>query len=141
MKIFLDLDGVLANFNLQLNTYMKNLGLEAYKEPNQSWAEFESKNQISIFTLLYSKLSKAEILTFWATIPAYSWNRKITELYKDHKIEVLTALPKPQQGFQDECKFGKLYWVETNLPGIKTNLCSREEKKLFATEDSLLIDD
>ncbi len=143
--IFLDLDGVLANFMLQVETYMTRYNLDHYKKPYGNWIDFEKATNTSIFDLLYPKLTRIEILNFWATMPKYTWTHDLIKIMtppmgkKDMRI--LTAVTKRQSSFTEECVYGKRYWAAVNAPGIKVITCLREEKKNYATPKDTLVDD
>lgn len=130
-KIYVDMDGVLADFDEGLK---RLCGVEPMPQGNQP-QEYQDKMWAAMrdygnfYYDLYPMEGAVEVFT------------KLFEKYGD-KLEVLTAIPKPHRGM-DSAKDDKLKWMKKYFPGeIVVNIVFRAEKVKYCTgKDSILIDD
>lgn len=128
MKIYVDMDGVLANFEKRyIELFRESPGeSRGVKEFSSNWTVFiEGKN--------------FETLDWWPGGPEL-----ITYLGKNvplEDVEILTS--SGGNKFHDSVVIQKHKWIETfNLPEWKVNVVAGRKKKAeFATPDSILIDD
>lgn len=127
-KIYLDLDGVLCDFDLQFSKLNpENLAFKQYIEKyskTKAW-----------------KLIHAAEHEFWATMPwlpegkdLFHW---IQNNFKKESIEILTAGATRYHGLVS----GKTFWCRTELGDYKINIVRGVEKQNFATPKTSLIDD
>lgn len=122
--LFLDLDGVFANFT---KAFREHTGLEHYENPKKSWALLEKVDNLFLHLepLPYAKELFDEI--------------KSRSVYE---IKFLTALPilnkKLKTAPQD-----KVDWVREHLCPVTPVICSNgwSDKKRFCTPGDILVDD
>jgi hypothetical protein len=129
VKIYVDMDGVLANFEKRyIELFRESPGeSRAGKEFSENWTTFiEGKN--------------FETLDWWPGGPEL-----ITYLSQNVPIESVEILTSSGGNkFHDQVVIQKHKWIETfNLPEQwKVNVVAGRKKKAeFATPDSILIDD
>ena len=122
MKLYLDLDGVFADFE----SAVRRLTGENYC-PKISWAKLEKVNHF--YKTLYplsGALRLYDTIKYQSTVP----------------VEILTSIPDPT-GFLYQADWDKKRWVRHILDGeVKVN-CVRgwEMKSLFTGPGNILVDD
>jgi hypothetical protein len=127
MKFYIDLDGVLVD--LQAG-YKKETGYEL----NHVW-DLWNKDKKRIWGSVNSA-------GFWLTLPktpACDLILKTLEKVKDSVYILSSPIKKNRQS----CKEQKIQWVLNNtwIPKERVYIVDRENKKNFATIDSILLDD
>lgn len=131
-KIYLDMDGVLADFD---GAARKFCGL-AQLQPGYKMTKEEDD-------LMWAKLK--EVPHFYDRLEpmegAVEMFRKITERFPG-KVEILTGIPKPKRGLTTAGE-DKVNWAHRYLsPDLQVNIVYREQKKDFCLGPaSILIDD
>lgn len=122
-KIYIDMDGVLADFERGVNE-MCGIGTQ---DDEKMWEKIKSVDHF------YRKLKPV----FAAPEMAKALMRK----YGD-KCEILTGIPKPHREI-DNAAEDKIAWTAENISEkIKVNVCLAEEKQNYCTgKDCILIDD
>lgn len=124
LKVYFDLDGCLANFDLQV----KNLtGLDS--------RNLEKKNKSTFW-----KTIDAEGVDFWSNIPLFEWSIDVWNyLLQSNKFDpyILTS-----PSAKAESSYGKVLWLQRNLR-LRGNerFIITAHKELLASPVSLLIDD
>ncbi len=134
MKLFLDMDGVLVNFNKGIH--------DAFNKP-YDYATLSSKwtfwNDWPNVT--FDMVDDACTHEFWAELPWMHDGEEIFELaigYFDFNDIYLLTSPMPNLGSPS----GKWDWVARNLAGLKKQtIITNVDKGLFAGPDCVLIDD
>jgi len=120
MKIYVDMDGVLTNFEDAVRDLGQGQGLK------QDATE-EEKNQ------MYRAIDKAGV-TFWENMKWAPDGKKLWNALKKYN-PVLLSSPAQFRGAPS----GKLTWVNREIPG--TSLFLEDQKSFYADSDAILIDD
>lgn len=120
-KLYLDLDGVLADFDNQF----KNLTGMLPKD-------FEKKHGIEKFwSVIPTNTPK-----FWSNIPFMSDGKKLRDYTAKFNPSLLTAPSR-----HESSKIGKTEWRDKNMPGVKIIFKGAKYKHEYATPNSILVDD
>jgi len=119
-KIFLDLDGVMADFNRGRR--------EILKLPDGAPSE-------EIFAALAGDKGK----DFFLKLPKTRDADQLWKFLKGNDLQILTAIPTTNR---EEAAKNKVQWVKRNLSkNVKTITTTRRNKKKYAGPDNILIDD
>lgn len=121
--IYSDMDGVIVDFDAQFIKYSKGL----------TPSEYETKYGAQEFWDLIDNKGGKE---FWETMPWMEDGKKYWDYIKYHKPIILSAPSR-----NPTSREGKKAWVSKNLPGVKLELEFAYNKKKFADNNSILIDD
>lgn len=119
----MDLDGTLVDFVKQTEKHTGFTPDELQKQGGdpKMWGEIKKHG-----------------LDFWKNMPWIEGSKKVWDVVKKYGPKILTA---PSRSIE-ECKPGKMKWVETNLGSNVPVLFSRaSEKSNHADPHSILIDD
>ena len=129
-KIFLDMDGVLADFDRGVSELC---GLEPLAQGISGPREELMWGKIRAVGHFYGKLEPMP--------GAVEMFNDLYDKYRD-KVEILTGIPKPIRGITDAAD-DKVEWVRRFLSkDVKINLVLREHKPQYCTgKDCFLIDD
>ena len=121
-KIYLYLDGVMVNFieGLSKLGYTKD---ELNNEPDRVWPKIYMKG--AYFWKNLKKMPGADELYL-----------SCCQYVGKSNVCFLTAVPHTSSSIE-----GKRMWCKKNYPGVKVFCVKRIEKKEFAFDDTLLIDD
>ena len=132
MKIYFDMDGVLANFNKGV------IDLLHLKPINQS-DPFDYKKTNALYAKMRTVDHYYDMLE-----PIQEAVDLLLELYEKYgdDVQILTAIPKPHRGIITASE-DKINWTKRLISDkIKINICYRAEKANFCTgADCILIDD
>ncbi len=132
-KIFLDMDGVLADFNLGVS---KLCGIESI---SQDALDRDPRADAA----MWAKIREVE--HFYDSLELMPGAKEMfDELYGKYgdRCEILTGIPRPQRGIQNAGE-DKIKWVRRLLSeDIKINIVLRAEKPKYCTgKGCILIDD
>lgn len=133
MTVFLDMDGVLADFV----THTNNLGIPnnfQWFEPKDKWTEETWAGEKAKTIAMHSH-------GFWLTMPVTPDAHKLWDFVPEHQRAVLTA--KPQTDSPALVAWEKYAWINKNLgflPLDRFICCTRVEKALYA-DGNILVDD
>lgn len=137
MLIFLDMDGVIADFNAHS---MKLCGLsdDQIQWHYNNWRErdHDTAKQIGVSnTQFWSMVNKDR--SFWETIPVYDYAHElVSALRKMGKVIICTA-----PNSDPECLAGKSKWLINNKFKFGGDVVITKYKYLLAGPDRVLIDD
>ena len=122
--IYCDMDGVLSDFDKQLEIYtgIKN---------GRSW---EKKHGTPAF---WDEIDVGG-LKFWSEMPWMSDGKKLWSYLKGRKN--LSILSAPARTLPNSVN-GKYIWCKKNLGNVRVILRQADEKQQFAAPNSILIDD
>ena len=126
-KVYVDLDGVLCDFDGRFKQNVDQIGPDKYEKKHgmkKFWQEIE-KHGIDH----WSNMS-------WTSDGKRLW-KFIEENFKD--IEILTGSPWGKVG--QYAHKGKDIWCDRELGNVKVNHKSAKQKYKFADENHILIDD
>ena len=119
--IYLDMDGVLTDFNAAFEAIdgKKTTEIEKFGDP-----------------VFWEHVKKGG-LRFWSHMPWMKDGRTLWNYVRDKNVEILSA---PARALPDSVK-GKKIWVNRELGSVKLNLKRAREKQEFAHNRAILIDD
>jgi len=134
MKVYLDMDGVIADF-VTASIKAHGVGHVVNAEACQHWDYFAKWKGGMTKKQFWSKCMSHE---FWVNIPAYPWTRDLYRLIKsvDHTVKIATS-PSKDPG----CLTGKMEWLDNHLNLTTSDVIFIHEKWRLADPYSLLIDD
>ena len=142
MRLYLDVDGVLADFTTGLMRAMRvpyDYPRELYSFKPGVWDYFpELKDRYGItFEQCNAVCTREFWANLWWTFDGHSILRSVTDILDPTVIRLLTS-PMPNLGSAS----GKMEWVEKNLPMMKKKtIITNVDKGEFAAPDRILIDD
>lgn len=119
-RLFLDLDGVLADFDAGA---MALLGM--------SPAEFEASHGRGEF---WRRIAKAR--NFYGALPEMPDARRLFDAVEHLKPTILTGLP-----FGNWAAPQKVEWAATHFPGVPIVTCMARDKHKFMEPGDVLVDD
>lgn len=118
-NLYVDLDGVLTNFN---KGYQDLTGVDLSKESYEDeeiWKQIDSAG-----------------CDFWINLEWTNDGKKLWNYIEKYEPQILSSPSK-----KDSSRVGKHKWVNRELPGTHLILRSAGNKKEFASTNSILIDD
>lgn len=130
MHVFLDMDGVIADFAGE--------ALRCHGEPRllDNWpeGEWDIAGVLGISNTEFWK--PINTLEFWKYLPAFPWMQSLVEMVDKHAWHICTA-----PSLAPECIAGKTAWLKRHFGRHMTNTFFGKDKWLLAGPDRLLIDD
>lgn len=130
MNIFLDLDGVLADFSGSVSAHL-NLGIGT---DWPKWAAYDGQMTDDEFWTRVRRLGS----NFWASLPTLPWAHELIAacLKHDPHTHLLTS------GGVEGAAVGKAQWVRTVFPAFRSRLLITSHKdRIVKSQEDLLIDD
>ena len=119
MNLYLDMDGIVFDFNSQCRKY---LGVDDEPTDYYHWNEFAN----------FKEIMRQE--SFWSEMPLYPWAQELVSLKRDFKFcsSAFAGIPESYSGKSKAvCKhFGSC-----------SNLILIQDKSLLANRESILVDD
>ena len=119
MKIYVDMDGVLTDFDKKLADLLE-------KTLDRGW-DFGNDPKV------WKKITEAG-KSFWADMVWMPDGRKLWDAVKKHDPMILSAPTRHPSSVE-----GKKEWLKSNLPGVPFIIDQKKEK--YADKNSVLIDD
>lgn len=121
--IYSDMDGVLTDFDKRFREFSNGVSPKAY----------ESKYGKEAF---WELIDDTVGVPFWAGM---DWMKdgKIYWNYIQKYSPIILSAPSRRE----ESRYGKRIWKKRNMPETKMILAYAKDKKKYATENSILIDD
>lgn len=142
MKLFLDMDGVLADFTTGLTRALGvpyNYPADPYPFREGVWDYFPEIERR--YGKTFYDCNAACSHQFWRRLPWMHDGRDILRVVLEHfdeKDVYLLTSPMPHV----ESPSGKWHWVCENIPSFKKRtIITNVDKGVFASEDAILIDD
>ena len=131
MKIYFDMDGVLADFDKGVNDI---IGIP-YQNQDQASMQYHD--------FLYEHMRKFPDF-YYMLEPIQEMVDYLLEMYQIYgdNVEILTGIPTKKRGI-DNARDNKIEWVKKYInDDIKVNICYRKDKVNYVkNEDDILIDD
>lgn len=135
MKCLLDLDGVLADF--QSGWYQANPQyIRPEPWPNGVWSLSE------VHGITFEQSCSSLSANFWSNLPWMPDGRMILKILENHfRPENICILTSNHVTYAAVAAFGKVHWIERELPEYKYRYLLGASKYFLAHEDVVLIDD
>lgn len=137
MQLYLDLDGVLADFDGQLKRYGVERNDKTFiHKPKSEW----TKEQTELSDRVEKAMKSPE---FWSDMPVTFDGYKLWDFCKKFNPIILTAAPSHLPKQFDMIADAKLAWCQNYLGVDETDVvvCLRHEKADFAGYHNILVDD
>lgn len=136
-KIFVDLDGVLADFVAGTNKAMSQVYGEDHIHDEDEYNR-NSKYRSKMWTGL-RKYQDEHGGEFWHELPLMKDAKQLWNYVSQYPVEILTATGNPEYGAGEQ----KYRWVAQHIdPNVKVNLTRKSsEKAAMAAPNHILIDD
>ena len=136
-KIFVDLDGVLADFEAGVNAAMSKVyGGKHIHNENEYLNSSKYRSRMWKGLSDYQKKHGGQ---FWEDLPLMQDAKQLWNYVSKYPVEILSATGNPQYGAGEQ----KHRWVAKNIdPNVKVNLTRKSaEKAQMAAPNHILIDD
>ena len=121
--IYSDMDGVLSDFDKRFMEFSNGIPPK----------EFEEKNGKQAF---WDLIDVQVGVPFWAGMDWMSDGKFYWDYIKIYNPIILSA-----PSIREESRYGKRIWKKRNMPNTKMILAYAKDKKKYADETSILIDD
>lgn len=133
MRIFLDLDGVLANFTKAACAQLGEPYPSNYVFEDYSWL-FDKYGDAKCYSKLRGHL-------YWETLELYPWAHELVEIVKESNPDEWMFLTKPMA--DPFCFSGKYSFVKKHFPKYanKLTIISGRKDSFVRDERDILIDD
>lgn len=136
MTLYLDLDGVFADFDVHIRSYGVHRNDQTFHHtPQSTW----TKEQKDLFDRVGDVMSTPG---FWETIPLCPNAYQLWDFCLPYRPVILTAIPS-RKDWQERITHEKNRWIDNYL-GFKVQriICYRSEKQKYAGSISdILVDD
>lgn len=135
--IFLDMDGVLADFMDPLLKVHNRYDLLAKYKAKQFPMTWDIEGELGTDAELWAPVDAAGA-AFWSDIPAYPWMKRLISTIQDTDIPwyICTHARHTSSSYS-----GKVEWLHKHLGADFENIIMTKHKHLLAHENALLIDD
>tara|TARA_R110002050_G_scaffold37148_4_gene92366 strand:- start:6159 stop:10673 length:4515 start_codon:yes stop_codon:yes gene_type:complete len=121
--IYSDMDGVITDFEGRFKNYSNGI----------SPSEYQSKNGVEKF---WDLIDVQTGVKFWVGMPWMEDGKQYWDYISKYKPILLSS-----PSIRNESRLGKRLWVKNNIPGTPLKLAYSKNKKNYAQENAILIDD
>ena len=121
--IYSDMDGVITDFEGRFKKFSNGI----------SPSEYKKENGVSKFWDLVDNQTGVK---FWVGMPWMGDGKEYWDYISKYKPTLLSS-----PSINNESRLGKRLWVKNNLPGTPLKLAYSKNKKNYAQENAILIDD
>ena len=136
-KLYLDMDGVLADFNQCLRDFgVVDNETHFIHKPRAEW----TPSQVDLDARVRGVM---ELEDFWPSIPPMRDAYELWDYCKQFDVHILTATPNVTE-WRDRIAQQKREWIQRTFgpfPADKIHVCLRSEKAALAGPYNLLVDD
>lgn len=136
-KLYLDMDGVLSDFDRSLATLGVNNESHFIHLPKDQWTPAQTDLDRRV-------REKMEDIDFWHDMAPMPDAYELWSYARTHDTYILTATPNITT-IRDEIAAAKRAWIQKHLDPLfdpsRIIVCLRAEKKEFACPASILVDD
>lgn len=136
-KLYLDMDGVLADFNRNLREFgVVDNETHFIHKPRDQW----TAPQVDLDRRVRGVM---ELEDFWPSIPPMPDAYELWDYCKQFNVHILTATPNVTE-FRDRIAEQKRQWIQRTFgpfPAEQIHVCLRAEKAQLAGPTHLLVDD
>lgn len=130
MQIYVDMDGVLADFDAHKVKYFKDSGLDIFKKP------YNPKHDEIFWSVI-----RKEHPRWFLQLPSMPDMGELWFELDNHSPIILSAIPGPKKEKVRETLFQKQHWLKDRSIYWPAIFCLRSHKQDYATPNSILIDD
>tara|TARA_R110000822_G_scaffold149056_6_gene288139 strand:+ start:4782 stop:7679 length:2898 start_codon:yes stop_codon:yes gene_type:complete len=121
--IYSDMDGVITDFEGRFKKFSNGI----------SPSEYQNKNGVKKF---WDLIDVQTGVKFWVGMPWMEDGKEYWDYISKYKPTLLSS-----PSINNESRLGKRLWVKNNLPGTPLKLAYSRNKKNYAQENAILIDD
>lgn len=136
-KLYLDMDGVIADFNQNLQDFgVIDNETHFIHKPREQWTESQKDLDRRVRGVM-------ELEDFWPSIPPCPDAYELWDYVKQFDLYILTATPNVTE-FRDRIAEQKRAWIQSTFgafPQERILICLRAEKQAHSAPGHLLIDD
>lgn len=138
MDVFIDMDGVLADFTKSALSLFNITEYEVPTSPSKACCMTNWKGMENISINVFWELLNKSGIEFWYNLDKTEWaDDLILKCKKDFdNVYILTTPSKDPM-----CLAGKAMWVDKYYPDMSSNVIYTKHKKLLAHADAILLDD
>ena len=121
--IYSDMDGVITDFEERFKKFSNGISPSEYEKAN-------GKNKF------WDLIDNQTGVKFWVGMPWMGDGKEYWDYISKYKPTLLSS-----PSINNESRLGKRLWVKNNLPGTPLKLAYSRNKKNYAQENAILIDD
>lgn len=131
MRVFVDMDGVLADFEAKKRKHFSNSGLDIFEDPFNCHKEHEK---------IFWATIREKYPDWFLELPVCPGAKKLMEYLRPYNPVILTAIPRLEMEVW-RVVYQKQEWGYRYFPNVPMICCLTRHKKDYAIPQSVLIDD